>query len=716
MSTLQLGSLGYNGGFAPTMMPLNGSIAINNGNPLDVSDAQNVAIVGIRDVGAAEVCSRTFKVDTIVAYDSYTWINGVTYTSNDSLAIDTIVNTSGCDSVVSLNLTILTSCRKTDTISACNGYTWRNGVTYDFSNYSAEHIIQDTTRCDSIYRLHLTITHSRIEFHQACESFTWRNGVTYTQDNTTAKDTVMVSAGCDSIFKLHLIIRNTEYSTEVRAACDSLTWMNGITYYTSTHIATDTLTNRYGCDSIVTLDLTINNPVNTIDSVSACLFYQWINGQVYLTDNNTATQTFTGSNGCDSNVTLNLEIHSGTLGTDTHVVCDSLVWINGNTYYTNTTTAIYNMVGGNSHGCDSIVTLNLTVNGTHDIDVISSCGPITWLDGNTYSSSTNTPTYTTINALGCDSVVTLSLTINTTSFGTETVTACTSYLWNGIIYTANNNTALDTVVNAAGCDSIITLNLTILNTTAGMDIISSCNPITWIDGNTYSSNNSTATHTISNSQGCDSVITLDFTLLQAITATDVINACSAITWLDGMVYAQSIIGPAVTLTNVNGCDSVVTLDFTLLEVDTSVIRSYLTLTAQATNATYHWIDCDNGRMAGETQASFTAIQNGNYQVEVTQNGCIDTSACLAITNVGIMETALIGVSIHPNPTSDVIHMDKGTNTSLEITITNSTGAIVYTATTQNQITTIDMAKMAAGIYWVTMKNELGMKVERVVKR
>ena len=715
-TTINLGTLAFNGGVTPTMIPLIPSVAIDNGNPLDLSEAQNVPIKGVRDVGAAEYCSPTINIDTIIACDSYTWINGITYFGSDTSSIFVTTNISGCDSINYLKLKILSSSHSVDTITTCNNYTWRDGITYYASNNTAQHIIPNSVGCDSIITLNLTITNSIVETYEVCDSFTWRNGMTYTQSNNIAQDTVVVSGGCDSIFILDLTINHTEYSTDVRTACDSLKWRNGETYYTSNTSATDTLVNRYGCDSIVTLDLTILNSVNTIDSVSACMFYQWSNGQIYVVDNNTATQTFVGVNGCDSTVTLNLEVHVGTFATDTHVVCDSLVWIDGNTYYSNNTTAIYNMVGGNSNGCDSVVTLNLTVNGSHNVDAIMSCDSYTWIDGITYTTSNSTATYTTLNSLGCDSVVTLDLTINSATYGTATIAACGSYTWNGITYTSNNNMAQDTLQNALGCDSIVTLDLTILNSTVATDVISSCSAITWIDGNTYTTNNHTATHILVNAQGCDSIVTLDFTLLPTSSSTDVISSCEPIIWLDGNAYDQSTNGPTYVLSNHHGCDSVVTLAFTLLEADTAVSRNHLTLTAQATNATYQWIDCVNGVITGATSANFTATQNGNYQVEITQNGCVDTSACFVIANVGIQESDLTGISIYPNPTSDVLHIDKGSNVTLEIKMTNSAGTIVYQSSAQNQITTIPMSKMASGVYVVTLQNEQGLKVERVVKR
>ena len=548
----------------------------------------------------------------------------------------------------------------------------------------------------------------------ACDTFTWIDGITYTSNDTSATYTIPNAGGCDSIITLNLSINQVTYGIDTIVSCNNYTW-NGVTYTTSNNTAIYTLTNSIGCDSVVTLNLTITTPAPVMDTHIACGSFTWTNGVTYTSNNTTALDTLMGSQGCDSVIQLNLTIGEN-YSVDSIVACSSYTWIDGNTYYSNNNTATHTLVGGNNNGCDSVVTLNLTVNGSSSTDVIASCGAYTWIDGNTYTSSNNTATHTYTNSLGCDSVVTLNLTINGTTYGTETVSACDTYTWNGITYTSSNNTATDTLVNAYGCDSIITLDLTILQSTTATDVISSCDPITWLDGNTYSSNNNTATHTITNTAGCDSVITLDFTLLQSTTGTDVVSSCSEITWIDGNVYSATTSGPTFTIPNAAGCDSVVTLDFTLLEVDTAVIRNYLTLTAQATNATYQWIDCDNGVLAGVTGADFTATVNGNYQVEVTQNGCVDTSACFAINNVSIQESELIGISLYPNPTSDVLNIDKGSNTSLEITITNSAGATVYQSNTQNQITTVNMAQMAAGMYVVTLKNEKGQKVERVVKR
>lgn len=70
---------------------------------------------------------------------------------------------------------------------------------------------------------------------------------------------------------------------------------------------------------------------------------------------------------------------------------------------------------------------NLTSNGDYDIftqtlsqcvnstgtDVVSACNNYTWIDGKTYTASNDTATYLLVNHAGCDSIVTLHLTINT---------------------------------------------------------------------------------------------------------------------------------------------------------------------------------------------------------------------------------------------------------------------------------------------------------------
>ncbi len=117
--------------------------------------------ISTSDVFIASTCLTEKSNDTQTACNSFTWIDGHTYTSNNNMATFSLPAgaTNGCDSVVTLNLTILSPAVGTDTVTACDFYTWIDGITYDSNNYAATyHIIGGAANtCDSIVTLHLTI-------------------------------------------------------------------------------------------------------------------------------------------------------------------------------------------------------------------------------------------------------------------------------------------------------------------------------------------------------------------------------------------------------------------------------------------------------------------------------------------------------------------------------------------------------------------------------
>jgi hypothetical protein len=112
--------------------------------------------------------------------------------------------------------------------------------------------------------------------------------------------------------------------------------------------------------------------------------------------------------------------------------CNSLSW-NGSVY---TSTGTYATVVSNIYGCDSTAYVDLTIENSSSIDTRTECEPFTWIDGNVYSSSNNSATFTLPNAAGCDSLVTLDLTVelintnvNTNGVVLTTVTTSNAYQW-----------------------------------------------------------------------------------------------------------------------------------------------------------------------------------------------------------------------------------------------------------------------------------------------
>ena len=168
------------------------------------------------------------------------------------------------------------------------------------------------------------------------------------------------------------------------------------------------------------------------------------------------------------------------------------------------------------NACDSLYILNYTHNEDYIYDTMNivSCAPYTWINGVTYTNSDTVSNYIVQNLAGDDTVFTLNLTILQATSATETVSACYSYIWsnNNQTYTSSGQ-YMDTISNAAGCDSIITLDLTILSSSSASQIQTSCGSYTWpINGQTYTASGQYE-DTIPNAAGCDSVITLDLTII-----------------------------------------------------------------------------------------------------------------------------------------------------------------------------------------------------------
>lgn len=184
----------------------------------------------------------------------------------------------------------------------------------------------------------------------------------------------------DEITDIFNSCENT-FGTDTQVHCDTYTWIDGNSYTESNNTATFTLINSNNCDSIVTLDLIINNSDNTSSSVTACDEFTW-DGITY-TESGEYTNTYTNNNGCDSIVTLDLLITQSSSSYDTVVVCDSYDW-NGNTY---TESGNYVYTSSNTIGCDSVANLDLSISQLEALVIDGEQIGYTETDNNTYSIS-----------------------------------------------------------------------------------------------------------------------------------------------------------------------------------------------------------------------------------------------------------------------------------------------------------------------------------------
>lgn len=222
---------------------------------------------------------------------------------------------------------------------------------------------------------------------------------------------------------------------------------------------TDTLTSINGCDSIVTLNLSLLEINRTQDARSICPDETIVFGGNTLSEPGIYIDTFANAVGCDSIVALRLELISEKFTNVLVEICDKEEYVyNGDTL---TTGGIYDYDLVAVSNCDSTVTLTLVVNPSYDQVVQEEiCEGGVFSFGDDELSAAGTYTYMGNTTLGCDSIVELELSVLLESEYTFLDTICLGETYPfGAIDLTLPGIYYDTLTNDNGCDSIVILEL-----------------------------------------------------------------------------------------------------------------------------------------------------------------------------------------------------------------------------------------------------------------
>ncbi len=534
------------------------------------------------------------------------------------------------------------------TATACDSYLWYGDTLTQSGEYT--HTITNAAGCDSIVTLHLTIhygTHNA-QTESACDSFAW-HGTTYTQSGAYTYAYTNAD-GCASVDTLYLTISPADSAEFAEIACESYTW-NG-TSYTESGDYTQTLTNAAGCDSVVTLHLTIT-PLPTLSHTPDTVIHAgdsahlWASGAdvLYWTDTdgnilaagssltvNPANPTMyylTGQNysaAMGNNLVVNGDFEQGNIGFNSaytyvtnhmawgsYAITTNALWAwgeNGQPLYGHGGTGLYMLVDGattpnfmawqetvpvtpNTYYAFStqvastgssydFALLQFSINGTqlgpifHSPNVLNTWQPFyeVWYSGNNTSATLtilnqNTTTYG--NDFGLDDIVFAPLSdcsvidsVWVSVYNDATIdqrTICENelpYEWNGVLF-EHADTVEVVLPSSTGADSTVVMHLTINYGTHNSDTVTACGSHKW-HGTTYTMSG-IYTYSYANAAGCESTDTLHLTVSSADYAVATEIACEEYEW-EGVTYAESGIYTQ-TLTNASGCDSTVTLHLTI---------------------------------------------------------------------------------------------------------------------------------------------------------
>ena len=416
------------------------------------------------------------------------------------------------------------------------------------------------------------------------------------------------------------------------STCGSYTW-NGTTYTTSGNY-TRTVSNDSGCDSLITLILTINPlPTPTITgNTTLCQgesttltadggnSYLWSNASasasISVSQSGTYTVTATNAQGCSAAADVTVTVNSlpsvsisgnnsfcqGDNTTLTATGASAYVWSNGSTdaAVTISYAGVYTVTGTSANGCVNFATVTISESPNYNIPLTQSIceGESYYFHGqNLTTAGTYTHTLQTVN--GCDSVLTLTLTVNplptvaitgNTSIcegGSTTLTASGADTYN---WSTGDNTASATVsafgiytvtgTSVEGCSNtsevtVLVSQLPVITITGETDICAGeSTTLTANGGETYLWSNGTtdATLTVSNAgtyqvigyneAGCNAMASTIVSIWQPATSEFSVECSdSCYTWNDQSYCTSG--DYTQTLQTVHGCDSVVTLHLTI---------------------------------------------------------------------------------------------------------------------------------------------------------
>jgi hypothetical protein len=412
-------------------------------------------------------------------------------------------------------------------------------------------------------------------------------------------------------------------------------------------------------------------------------------------------------------------------------------------------------------------------------DIIAACGSYTWIDGNTYFATNNSATYTYTNTLtGCDSTVLLDLTIDApvTADAPTNIMECGYFelpvLSSGSYFTATNGggtplNAGDSISNSqtlyiyaengtcsdensfsVTIDSVVAAdspsNITVCGSyelpilsfgnyfteSAGSgiplmagDLVSSSQTIfVYAENGTCSDENSflitidsvVTADSLGNATACGSYELPVLTFGNYFTGSD----GSGIPLMAGDLVSSS---QTIFVYAENGtCSDENSFAVSINEIPLNTVSvTANVLTADQVGATYQWLDCNNGNapISGATNLSYSPTMNGSYAVEIAESGCVDTSACVNITTLGIDKEVFTGqITIFPNPTKGTLSIVSEVEfSSASLSVRNVLGEEVYFKT-YSSVNQIDLnLDSPVGVYFIEIVDGNKVAQLKVIK-
>ena len=546
------------------------TVTLPNGCSSAVSTVVTTALLPTPSiVGSTSICQGQSTMLTATGGNTYVWSTGSTTdhidVSQTGVYTVTATNSEGCSAATNVAVTVnplpavsingITSfCQGQSTTLTANGgvvYAWNNG---DFTpsvtiSQGGVYTVTATNAAGCSSTAEATVTVKPLpdvhisgnsSFCQGDTSTLTATGAsTYVWSNNSSSGSIAVSSpggytvlgtdanDCSNSATMYVSVNSTYYISLAQSICQGEVYnFHGMNLYAA-GVYTQTLQTVNGCDSIVTLTLTVKaSPTLSIsgntmlcEGQSTTLTanggntYLWSNGStnasVIISQSGIYTVTATNTEGCSSSANVSVVVSSlpnvSIIGDDNFCQGGSMTLIaNGASSYmwsdgsntaaiTVTNPGVFTVIGTDANGCSSSASKTISVNPSYHIQLAASIcqgGGYSFNGQYLTSAGTYTQTFSTVN--GCDSIITLTLTI--IDFPAPTITGNTilcegqsttltanggnTYLW------SNGSANASTTVFQSGIYSVTATSAEGCSSMANVTVSMSPLPTISISGNT----------------------------------------------------------------------------------------------------------------------------------------------------------------------------------------------------------------------------------------
>ena len=614
----------------------------------------------------------------------------------------TFTNSVGCDSLVTLNLTVWFNVRTDIDSTLCQHQLpmlW-NGVNVDSEdNWSAT--MSTTNGADSLVTLHLTVLPDKdtaifdtVVQNQLPVTFA---GVTFASAVTDSPLLLTATNGCDSTIHYNLHVwPNVSVDLDTAICINHFPYRWNDTLFTEPDTIVFIRLDKNGADSTVTLGISALPvyDITVFDTIVQNQLPYTYNGMVFSSLEPTEQQfDLTSAPGCDSTVHYNLYVWPNIAESYDTAVCDNMLPYSWNNHtFTESGTAVLNLFTTN--GADSTVTLTLSLLPTYDIGiydtVVENQLPVTY-DGRTINSA-GVEVFNYSTQHGCDSIIRYNLYVWANVSQTFDTAICENmfpFMWHNQQFTTSD-TIVQNLHTINGADSTVTLilgTLPIYDTTVMIDL---CIGSTYWLGNRPITDSGTYNAHLYTLAGCDSLVTATITLRPTYHYHYYDTTCRTSAYLfDGTYYRHSGTYDHMHSTAVYGCDSLLTLHLELKGVNLEA-RAHITptiVTPEDLKVTLQ----DRSRAAIDRQWTLEDFVTNQPKFEYTYPEELDSvdAMLVAFSDDGCTDTVVTTLRIDrarifapntftPNqPTNDRWYLVGQQIATLEVWIYNRQGNLVY---------------------------------------